>query len=85
MTQEELEKYMMRLLDSTEMPEEEKEDCVNRFPGYLVEVVLKHINRTDVTDQGEHVHTAILGFIGGYTARHLYAYHKKMKLEKGHE
>ena len=69
--------YIKNLLDQTDMTEEEKEDCTDRCPGYLTKVVHRHLERTGVKDRPENIHSAILGFVGGYAARHLYAYHKK--------
>ena len=73
--------YMTTLLNATDMAEEEKEDCIDHCPGYLSKVVMEHLKRANIEDKSDHVHTAILGFVGGYASRHLYAHHKKMELK----
>ena len=75
--------YIMALLNGTDLTEEEKEFCIKQCPAYLSDVVLKHLERESIEDKSGHVHTAILGFVGGYAIRHLYAYHKKNQLMKG--
>lgn len=73
--------YMRTILDVTDMAEEEKEDCIKRCPKYLSDVVLAHLERESIEDKPGHIHSAILGFVGGYCARHLYAHHKKMEMK----
>jgi len=74
-------KYITTLLNGTDLTEEEKEDCIKQCPYYLSSVVLKHLERENIEDKSGNLHSAILGFVGGYASRHLYAYHKKMELK----
>lgn len=77
--------HILRLIKGTDIPREEMEDCVNRFIGYLCEVILKTIKREKFPEEQvpELCRFAMIGFVGGYASRNLYAARKRKEFAKG--
>ena len=76
-----LREFMEFLIRNTDIPKEEQEDCIESCPGYLKDVIYKSMKMDKTSDEPGYMRAAILGFVGGYASRHLYAF--KYKNENG--